>query len=173
MINLQFVHNGGLDVGKTYVTALNFPAPYGIDYSFYWYVVVDINGHLGVDLFETSINQTDILVNALPDLYIIPPDPSNAAPNTKRSGEPFEIMIYVRNKGSAPVIKSRKWYIKLYLSDDTLIDPFDKTLLTVEIDGGMETNATLSRLVYFFVPFDLPSTVYYIIIGMYHRNILP
>ena len=157
------MHSGALASGDRYDNTIRFPFPYGFQTSIFWHLVIDINSRLDTEVFESSLSSTEVLINALPDLKFGMLDTS--ATLSTPSGQPYDLLLPVQNIGTAPVRASAKWYLAVYLSTDALVDPFDVRLTTTAVRGAIDLNVTVEKQLSMFMPFDLPTMTYYLIVG--------
>ena len=139
--------------------------PYAVQDATYFYLVVDINSQLGVQLFNRTSSAFEVLTGVLADLQVVAPDVSDSSQWETRSGQPFEFTITLINLGEAPITGTIKWYMTVFLSTDALVDPFDIRLLTVDMTDNIAVNATWQSPIAVFIPYDLPTTRFYLIIG--------
>ena len=65
------------------------------------------------------------------------------------------------------------WYEALYLSRDAILDPFDIRLKSVQNENNIGINGSYRQTVEVFIPFDLPSSRYYIFIQADDGNRIP
>lgn len=64
------------------------------------------------------------------------------------------------------------WYDTIYLSLDAVIDPFDKKLFISRINYDVSSNETYTNSFSFYLPFDLDSSYYYLILSVANTNVL-
>ncbi|XP_041361873.1 uncharacterized protein LOC121377841 [Gigantopelta aegis] len=160
-----FIHNGGLSSGDSYSVKANVRIPYTAPRNGHLYFITDINGRTGGESFVVS-GPAAVTIGDLPDLV-----PSFSSFQTVlKSGQPYDIPFSIENQGNSS-ISLVSAYITLYLSRDVLIDPFDiklksrQTTLTMNAQGG--TQDVTSNV---FIPYDLVSGAYYIIVKVDSRN---
>ena len=162
----QIVNTMQLDQNGTYSVTLNTTLPYQATGQYFLAILVDMNNVL--DIQTTGILGTVITIDQgpLPDLAVT----AISRDLNITSGQPTMIEYSVRNEGEA--VATGLWYEALVLSLDAELDPFDTRLLTVshprhEILG---LNESYNRSVEVFIPYDLPTSYYYIFITADTRN---
>ena len=80
-----------------------------------------------------------------------------------RGGQPLNVTFNITNTGESPVWGA--WYNALYLSQDVLIDPFDRKLATVRATN-LAVNDTVSLSAEVFIPFDTLDLDYYLLLSV-------
>ena len=83
--------------------------------------------------------------------------------NSTQSGEIYPISFTVTNIGNGTSLGV--WYDTVYLSEDPLIDPFDKKLKTqIRPYAPLSPSGSYNQTLDLFIPFDLAHSSYYIIV---------
>lgn len=163
----QTVNSMQLDANGTYTIARNITLPYQITGRRCLAVLVDINDVLDVEVAGRIGILIAIEQGALPDLTV-----RAISRNLNiTSGEPAIIDYSVVNEGNAEA--TGLWYEALILSIDAEIDPFDARLLTVGNPINMDVlraNESYNQSIEVFIPYDLPTSYYYIFIVVDTRN---
>ena len=171
----QVLNNRELEVGDTITISVNVTIPYGINQLMYFLVIADVNENLGDpaqiasmgDL--ASVSNTRILVEQGPlsDLQVILPTTNISY----RGGQPAMITYQVLNRGDNSAVGT--WYEALYLSRDAILDPFDTRLRSVENRNNIGINGSYRQTIEVFIPFDLPSSRYYLFVHADDGNRIP
>lgn len=159
----QVLNNRELEVGESVTISVNVTIPYGINQLMYFVVVSDVNENLGDptqigpgNLISTANNRVLVEQGPLSDLHISPPS-TNV---TLRGGQPAMVTYEVTNVGENSAVGT--WYEAIYLSRDAILDPFDTRLRSVKNQNNIGINASYFQTVEIFIPFDLPSSRYYL-----------
>ena len=153
----HIMHNRQLAGGENYTASVNVTVPYGINQLMYIAVVVDINANFAVigNLYSVTMIPLAVEDGPLSDLLIVALS-TNAM---IRGGEPTTVTYQVINLGENSAVGI--WYEAIYLSRDAILDPFDIRLKTIASPIYLQINETYNQTVEVFIPFDLPSTEYY------------
>ena len=162
----EVINNRDLEVGETYSVSTVVSLPYGVNQYVYLIVVVDINGNLGDPsvigdmqiLHDVSSHSFLVENGPLPDLTITP----LLASTVFRSGEPATLQFQVTNQGDNTA--SGLWYDTIYLSQNAALDEFDHRLITVKSNGSLAIQASYNQTVAVFIPHNLPSSEYYLLL---------
>lgn len=160
----QNLNNMQLSIGETYTVTVNLTVPHELTGTQFLAIVVDTNDVLNSEVlgsFETTISVNEGPLPDLAGLFV-----SNNL--TLRSGQPTTIEYLVINVGQTSALAS--WYEALYLSRDALLDPFDTRLKSVPNLGTLGVNGSYIQNVEVFIPYDLPSSYYYVICLVDVRN---
>ena len=161
----QLLINRELGRNESYIVSVNVTVPYGVNQQSYIAVIVDVNDNLDEtvsnegsgNLFEFPFDHSIVVEpGPLPDLTIIVP----SSIRTLQGGQPATLMYDVENLGQGRA--DGIWYDSIFLSNDALLDPFDTRLKTVRNMMNLEINSSYSQTTEVFIPFDLPSALYYI-----------
>ena len=171
----QVVNNRELDIGETVIISVNVTMPYGINQLMYFVVIVDVNENLGDpaqvanmgDLASATNNRILVEQGPLSDLQVVSP----ATNISYRGGQPAMVTYQVINRGENSAVGI--WYEALYLSRDAILDPFDIRLKSVQNENNIGINGSYRQTVEVFIPFDLPSSRYYIFIQADDGNRIP
>ena len=161
----EVINNQHLDIGQAYSVSTELSLPYGINQFLYVIVVVDINENLGEPAmigdmqFLHDVSSLSFLVKngPLPDLTVSPLITSTSY----LSGEPTTLHFCVTNVGENTV--SGLWYDTIYLSRNNVLDGLDKRLITVPNNKSLAMQASYNHSIDVFIPFDLPSSEYYLL----------
>ena len=160
----EVINNQELEVGEAYSVSTIVSLPYGLNRYVYIVVVVDINENLGDPavigdmqmLYSLSSHSFLVENGPLPDLVTSP----LLASTTFRSGEPATLTFQIMNQGDRAT--SGLWYDTVYLSRNAALDEFDIRLYTIKNNGNLEIQATYNQTVAAFIPYNLPSSEYYL-----------
>ena len=160
----EVINNRELEISEAYSVSTVVSLPYGLNRYVYIVVVVDINGNLGdpavigdMQILHSVSSHSFLVKNGpLPDLMIAP----LLALAVFRSGEPATLTFQVVNQGDRTA--SGLWYDTVYLSRNAALDEFDIRLITVHNNGSLEIQATYTQIVAAFIPYNLPSSEYYL-----------
>lgn len=161
----QTLNSMQVDQNGTYSVTVNITLPHQITGQQYLSVLIDMNNALDIQTVGTYGTIINIEEGALPDLAVstISRDPNIT------SGQPATIDYTVRNDGDASA--TGRWYEALILSQDAEIDPFDTRLVTVSNPTqALRGNESYNQSVEVFIPYDLPTSFYYIFIIVDSRN---
>ena len=154
----QTLNNMQLEQNGTYTVSLNIILPQQLTGQFLMTVLLDVNDVLDI----TTTGRRGVLVNiaqsALPDLTVR----VTTTDLNFTSGQPATISYKVSNEGLESAVGT--WYEALILSHDGEIDPFDIRLITVRNLGMLGQNESYMQTVEVFVPFDLPTSSFYMFI---------
>lgn len=162
----QTVNRMQLEQGETYDVSINVTLPHQILGQNFLAVLVDMNNVLNIQTVGMFGIGIAIEQNSLPDLIV-----NTITENLNlTSGQPATIDYTVNNVGESPA--TGLWYEALILSQDAELDPFDTRLLTVRNPQSsfLSPNASYNQSVEVFIPYDLPTSFYYIIIIIDVRN---
>ncbi|VDI13273.1 Hypothetical predicted protein, partial [Mytilus galloprovincialis] len=166
------LHVGALDPGETYLTNVTLIIPNDINSLIFFYVMsfdADETG-LSVDLSSqaTSLyfHKKAISVdhNSRPNIIVS----ANESIGPQKGGQPLLINYNFTNNGVIP--STRVFYNSLYLSDDYFRDEFDLNLKTSFYSESIAVNETINDTVSVFLPYDLKSRNYFIIIEVDSGN---
>ena len=160
----QVLNNRELEIGESVTISVNVSIPYGINQLMYFVVILDVNENLGDpmqignpgNLITAANNRILVEQGPLSDLRIIPPSTNI----TLRGGQPATVTYEVENMGENSAVGT--WYDAIYLSRNAILDPFDTRLRSVENQNNIAINSSYFQTVEVFIPFDLPSSRYYI-----------
>ncbi|XP_052094770.1 uncharacterized protein LOC127730411 isoform X2 [Mytilus californianus] len=166
------LHVGALDPGETYLTNVTLIIPNDINSQIFFYVISfdDDETGLSVDLSSQAsslyFHKIAIYVehNRLPNMIVS----ANESIGPQKGGQPLLISYNFTNNGVIP--SSRVFYNSFYLSDDYLRDEFDLKLITSYYSESIEVNETINDTVSVFLPYDLKSRNYFIIIEVDSGN---
>lgn len=153
-----------LSPGGSYSQSLSVTLPHNVLGRQYLAVLIDTNNVLDVMVEGRSGLLITIEQGPLPDLVV------NAIFRDLNitSGQPETIQYNVTNVGEAAA--TGLWYEAMILSMDAEIDPFDTRLITVRNRGALGVNNSYTQSVEPFIPYDLPTSFYYIFIIVDTRN---
>ena len=163
---MRTVNSMQLDVNGTYTVARNITIPYQITGRRFLAVLVDINNVLDIEVAGRIGILITIEQGGLPDLTV-----RAISRNLNiTSGQPAVIEYSVMNEGEAEA--TGLWYEALILSLDAEIDPFDARLRTVRNPAleVLRVNESYNQSIEVFIPYDLPTSYYYIFIVADTRN---
>ena len=171
----RVVNNRELDIGETITISVNVTIPYGINQLMYFVVIVDVNENLGDpaqvanmgDLAPATNNRILVEQGPLSDLQVVSP----ATNVSYRGGQPGMVTYQVINRGENSAVGI--WYEALFLSRDAILDPFDIRLRSVQNENNIGINGSYRQTVEVFIPFDLPSSRYYIFVQADDGNRIP
>lgn len=160
----EVINNQELEVGEAYSVSTVVSLPYGLNRYVYIMVVVDVNENLGdpsvigdMQMLHSVSSHSFLVENGpLPDLVVQP----LLASADLRSGEPVTLTFQVINQGDRAA--SGLWYDTVYLSRNAALDEFDIRLRTIKNNGGLEIQTTYTQTVAAFIPYNLPSSEYYL-----------
>ena len=160
-------HLGSLRPSDSYnVNAtFTFPNDFSGDAYLYVFTLSGVDGAIepGTAGHQTSSKFT-VTVGKRPNLVPI----LDSTVSEQNGGEPYVLEYNVTNKGEADASESR--FDAVFLSDDIVLDPFDKRLVTQTTSTSMKVNDTTSESVSVFLPFDLESKNYVLILVVDIRN---
>lgn len=162
----QTVNSMQLDQSSTYTVMLNITLPYHITGQQFLAVLLDMNNVLDIRTTGTFGTIISIELGSLPDLTVS----AISRDLNITSGQPAVIDYSVRNEGETEA--RGRWYEVLILSQDAEIDSFDTRLRTVSNPqtGFLRVNESYNQSVEVFIPFDLPTSFYYIFVIVDTRN---
>ena len=171
----RILNNRELEVGDTITISVNVTIPYGINQLMHFVVIADVNENLGNpaqvanmgDLASVSNNHILVEQGPLSDLQVILPTTNISY----RGGQPAMVTYQVINRGDNSAVGT--WYEALYLSRDAILDPFDTRLRSVENHNNIGINGTYRQTIEVFIPFDLPSSRYYLFVQADDGNRIP
>ena len=163
----QVHHIGSVGSEGQYQTDVEFQVPYSISGSFAIFIQIDYLQTTDDSKLDNNYvqlpSQIEVLAAPLPDLVI-----SVQEQIVVRSGEPFSLKMNISNTGDAPV--NQTFYNVIYLSEDIDVDSFDTKILNTDLFLTLDVKATDNIELEIFMPFDIPSAVYYVIAHMDSRN---
>ena len=166
LLLVETLNNMQLDRNDSYTKRLDVTLPHNIRGQQFLTVLLDMNNALDVQTVGTSGTIITIEQGFLPDLTV------SAISNNLNitSGQPATIEYSVMNEGESAA--SGLWYEALILSTDAEIDPFDTRLRTVRNPpvGSLRVNESYNQSIEVFIPYDLPTSFYYIFIIADPRN---
>ncbi len=158
---------GSVGFDEQYLIQADFQIPYSISGNFALFIQID---HLqSVDESDEENNfvrvpsPITVIAAPLPDLTVSIQDSLSV-----RSGEPFTLKMNVTNVGEASV--NRTFHNVIYLSEDVDISPFDIKILNTELSLSLDVNSTEFIELDLFMPFDIPSADYYVLVHIDSRN---
>lgn len=162
----QTVNNMELERDGTYRVMINVTLPYELTGQPFLAILIDMNDVLNIQTVGTLGSIISIDQSPLPDLTVSPI--SNDLNIT--SGQPAIIEYAVENVGVSEA--AGLWYEAVFLSRDAEHDPFDTRLRTVSNlePGPLRANESYNQSIEVFIPYDLPTSFYYIIILVDTRN---
>ena len=160
-------HVGILNPLEKYVMNVSVTIPHDFSGDAYFYVLTDVTseedkssangGYAASAKFEAVQGH---LPNLLPIVYSVI--------TQQRGGEPYIFQYNVTNNGEE--IASGQRYDAVYLSDDIVLDPFDRKLDTKLFITQLDINDTTDCSIPVFLPFDLQSKNYFLILVLDLRN---
>ena len=164
-------HIGILHPSESYTLNKSVCIPHDFSGNAYFYLLADVenNGNRRTSAFSssdlTSINhgmanspKVDIFTGRLPNIF--PSIASNVA--EQRGGEPYVLQYNMTNNGEE--ITNGLRYDAVYLSDDIILDPFDRLLKTQSSLVSLDVNQTVNASVDIFLPLDLVCRNYFLIL---------
>ncbi|XP_071964990.1 uncharacterized protein [Antedon mediterranea] len=165
---VEIRHIGSLGYDGSYAVNAAVTLPFGITGTYTIFIQVDTQfsvEDINIDnnIFKSS-NQIIVLPAPLPDIVPF----INLLESSIRSGEPFFLQLNITSFGLG--VANQTIYNSVYLSQDTNLDPFDRTLLSASTILDIEANKTQNVLLEVFMPFDIPSAGYYILVKIDSRN---
>ena len=156
------IQNRELAVGESYTVNFVGDVPFlaTFNQAAYVYVVADINGRLQLD--DSIYVSTPFVIDTgpLPDLTVIP----LTVPTDVQSGNVYNISFVVLNAENRTA--SGTWFDIIYLSEDSLLDPFDLTLKSSERPYVLEIGQNYTQNLLVSIPYDLALSSYYLIISV-------
>ena len=160
-------HLGSLEPSDTYTVnaTVMFPNDFSGDAYLYVFTLSGVDDAVepGTAAYQTSSKFT-VNVGKRPNL--IPTLDSTVS--EQNGGEPYVLEYNVTNFGEEVASGSR--FDAVFLSDDIVLDPFDKRLATGIISSLLDTNETRKESLSVFLPFDLESKNYVLILMTDIRN---
>lgn len=145
---------------------INVTLPFQITGQQFLAILIDMNNVLNVQAVGTLGSIISVGEGPLPDLTV------SAISNNLNitSGQPATIEYSVMNEGESEA--AGLWYEAIILSRDSNLDPFDTRLKTVRNPrgGGLRSNESYNQSIEVFIPFDLPTSFYYMILIVDSRN---
>ncbi|CAC5402582.1 unnamed protein product [Mytilus coruscus] len=166
------LHVGALYPGEIYLTNVTLIIPNYINNQIFFYVLTIDNVETGLFVEFSSqassryFHNIAISVdnNRLPNMIVS----ANESIGTQKGGQPLSISYYFTNNGD--ISSSRVFYNSFYLSDDYRKDAFDLKLRTSYYSKTIAVNETVNDTVSVFLPYDLKSRNYFIIIEVDSGN---
>ncbi len=162
----QTLNSMQLGGDETYTVSISITLPHQINDQRFLTVLLDVNDVLNVRTMGTIGILISMEQGSLPDLVV------SAISNDLNitSGQPATIDYSVRNQGESEA--TGLWYEALILSQDSEVDPFDTRLKTVSNPqpSFLISNQSYNQSIEVFIPYDLPTSFYYIIIIVDTRN---
>ncbi|XP_072028717.1 uncharacterized protein [Amphiura filiformis] len=163
----QVHHIGSVEYNEQYETQTEFQVPYSVSGTFALYIQLDYLQSVDESNEENNFiklpSPITVVAAPLPDLIVSTQDTLSV-----RSGEPFILKMNVTNIGEAPL--NQTLFSVIYLSEDVDISPFDTKILNTELTLYLDINSTESVELDIFMPFDIPTAVYYVIVHIDSRN---
>ncbi|CAG2191760.1 unnamed protein product [Mytilus edulis] len=177
LLNLGYLlsttlHVGALDPGEIYLTNVTLIIPKDLYSQIFFYVLTTDKVETGLFVEFSSqassryFHKIAISVDnsRLPNLIVS----ANESIGTQKGGQPLLISYYFTNNGV--ISSSRVFYNSFYLSDDYHKDEFDLKLKTSYYSKTIAVNETVNDTVSLFLPYDLKSRNYFIIIEVDSGN---
>ena len=178
----DFPHIGALAANLFYEERSNVSIPHGFRSSAFIYGFADIHSPFTpwpeivepVNVTQPNVTQPNATLPTVTPTVLTPivitegllPDLQGSLGNSKvqtRGGQPLNVTFNVTNRGGFPA--QGAWYNALYLSQDVLIDPFDRRLATVKATY-LSVNNTMSLSAEVFIPFDTLDSDYYLLLSV-------
>ena len=163
----QVRHVGSLGYDRQYRVDAHFQIPYSVGGPHAIFVeldylksVDDVNGNNNIVRVPLEVN---VIPALLPDLTVAVQEAFSL-----RSGEPFTLNFNISNHGQVAINQSI--YNVVYLSEDVEINPFDIKIDNAELFLYLEVNTTRVVQLDLFMPFDIPSAGYYVMVHVDSRN---
>ena len=161
-------------INSAYTASRTFAVPFGsVENAVYIYVVADSNlraGFVSPGLIEGALALTaspvSVVQGPLPDLTWA----DNAGGFEIVGGQPFTLTLNVTNVGETDSVVT--FFSALYLSVNSILDPFDDKLTTFEHNSTVPVNVTSSLSVTGATPFDQASGLYYFIVALDTSNLV-
>ena len=149
-----------LEDGQIYAVVLNATLPHKVTGQKFLSLIVDVQNVLDIEVIGMVITNISIDIGLLPDITvaILSRNPHLI------SGQPGNIWYLVENTGESDAIGL--WYEAIYLSWNSVLDPFDVRLTTVcsPVSRKLKINESYAQTVEVFIPYNLPTSYYYIIV---------
>ncbi|KAL3876028.1 hypothetical protein ACJMK2_033915 [Sinanodonta woodiana] len=173
----SMTHIGGLEPGQLYTrkTVVSIPVDYNAT-SFFCMVAdfdtsmddVYAEEHTPDMLRNISISNSSQLI--LPPLKLpnLVPLIATLNNNSLRGGQPFTFEYHIQNIGNGQIKSS--WYDSIYLSEDIELDSFDTKIITILRQAYIAVNGSTNFSTTVFLPFDLASKNYFLMICVDSRN---
>ena len=182
-----FPHIGALAAKSFYEETSNVSIPHGFRSSAFIYGFADIHSPFTpwpeivepVNVTQPYVTQPNVtqpnatLPTVTPTVLTpivitegLLPDLQGSLGNSKvqtRGGQPLNVTFNITNRGEFPARGA--WYNALYLSQDVLIDPFDRRLATVKATY-LSVNDTMSLSAEVFIPYDTLDSDYYLLLSV-------
>ncbi|KAK3612249.1 hypothetical protein CHS0354_039531 [Potamilus streckersoni] len=173
----SMTHIGGLEQGQVYTHETFVIIP--VDYNAIPFFCIAADFDTSMEDAYAGEHTPDILGNVSisnsSQLILPPVQLPNLIPtittlnnNSLRGGQPFTFMYQIQNIGKKQIESS--WYDSIYLSDDFEMDPFDTKILTILRKGYIAVNDSTNFSTTVFIPFDLESKNYFLMIFVDSRN---
>ncbi|XP_022790519.1 uncharacterized protein LOC111330000 [Stylophora pistillata] len=180
-------HIGALEANSFYEESINVSIPHGFRSSAFihgfadihspftpWPEIVEPINNTQLNVTHPNVTQPNVTLPTVTPTVLTPivikvgllPDLQGSLGNSKvqtRGGQPLNVTFNVTNSGESPVRGA--WYNALYLSQDVLIDPFDRKLATVRATN-LAVNDTVSLSAEVFIPFDTLDSDYYLLLSV-------
>lgn len=180
-------HIGALKAKSFYEKTINVSIPHGFRSSAFIHGFADIHSpftpwpdtvepinNTQPNVTHPNVTQPNVTLPTVTPTVLTPivitegllPDLQGSLGDSKvqtRGGQPLNVTFNVTNTGESPVWGA--WYNALYLSQDVLIDPFDRKLATVRATN-LAVNDTVSLSAEVFIPFDTLDLDYYLLLSV-------
>ena len=180
-------HIGALKAKSFYEKTINVSIPHGFRSSAFirgfadihspftpWPEIVEPINNTQPNVTHPNVTQPNVTLPTVTPTVLTPivitegllPDLQGSLGDSKvqtRGGQPLNVTFNVTNTGESPVWGA--WYNALYLSQDVLIDPFDRRLATVRATN-LAVNDTVSLSAEVFIPFDTLDLDYYLLLSV-------
>ena len=180
-------HIGALKAKSFYEKTINVSIPHGFRSSAFihgfadihspftpWPEIVEPINNTQPNVTHPNVTQPNVTLPTVTPTVLTPivitegllPDLQGSLGDSKvqtRGGQPLNVTFNVTNTGESPVWGA--WYNALYLSQDVLIDPFDRKLATVRATN-LAVNDTVSLSAEVFIPFDTLDLDYYLLLSV-------
>ena len=180
-------HIGALKAKSFYEKTINVSIPHGFRSSAFihgfadihspftpWPKIVEPINNTQPNVTHPNVTQPNVTLPTVTPTVLTPivitegllPDLQGSLGDSKvqtRGGQPLNVTFNVTNTGESPVWGA--WYNALYLSQDVLIDPFDRKLTTVRATN-LAVNDTVSLSAEVFIPFDTLDLDYYLLLSV-------
>ena len=160
-------HLGSLEPSDTYRVNASVTFPYEFSGDAYLYVFtqsgIDGTDESGKAVFISSTKFT-VTIGKRPNFIPI----LDSTVSEQNGGEPYVLEYNITNLGEEVASGSR--FDAVYLSDDIILDPFDKRLETKIVTSSLDINDTAMSSLSVFLPFDLESKNYVLILMIDVRN---
>ena len=180
-------HIGALKAKSFYEKTINVSIPHGFRSSAFihgfadihspftpWPKIVEPINNTQPNVTHPNVTQPNVTLPTVTPTVLTPivitegllPDLQGSLGDSKvqtRGGQPLNVTFNVTNTGESPVWGA--WYNALYLSQDVLIDPFDRKLASVRATN-LAVNDTVSLSAEVFIPFDTLDLDYYLLLSV-------